>query len=233
MDKKILISITGTTCAGKSTLLKAIKEAYDDVFIIPQVTTRQPRSDDDPDLIKYSDTLDKNNMFLYNKELSYGIEQVEIDNFLLSDKSYAVAINGSDEIEMLKSKSHNLLSYKNVLLTFTRDYNSEIESLSKQLKSTFDEENYQKRMMFYSRHIKDKLLNTDFIGENIDLHLTRMMSTSSWSFEIANILQTNPHKLYLSLCKEIKAQPKIKKYVDPEVSMGISRIISSLQYSRK
>jgi len=135
MDKKILISLTGTTCAGKSTLLKAIKEAYDDVFIIPQVTTRQPRSDDDHDLIKYSDTLDKNKMFLYNKELSYGIEQIEIDNFLLSDKSYAVAINGSDEIEMLKSKSLDLLSYKNVLLTFTKDYNTEIEALSKQLKN--------------------------------------------------------------------------------------------------
>ena len=225
MDKKTLISITGTTCVGKSTLLKAIQNACDNVFIIPQITTRQARSDDDPKLIKYTRTFDKDKMFLHNKELSYGIEQDAINNFLQSDKPCAVSINGTDEIEMLKSKSQDLLC-KNVLLTFAENYDSEIEMLSGQMKRMFDWENYQKRMAFYSQHIKDKLLNTDFISENIDLHLTRMMPLASWSLEMSRILRIEPHKLCEALCKEIKIQPKVKRYACTRMGTRINQIFS-------
>lgn len=232
MDKKTLISITGTTCVGKSTLLKAIRNVCNDVFIIPQITTRQARSDDDPRLMKYTRIFDKDKMFLHNKELSYGIEQEAINNFLQSDKPFAVSINGTDEIEMLKSKSQELL-YKNVLLTFAEDYNSEIGMLSGQLKLMFDKENYQKRMAFYSQHIKDKLLNTDFISENIDLHLTRTMPLSSWSLEMAKILQANPSKLYVSLCREIGTQSRVKRYVCARTDVRTKRILSFLKCNKR
>lgn len=233
MDKKVLISITGTTCAGKSTLLKAIQEATQDVYIMPQITTRQARSDDDPKLMKYAQTLNKDEMFVYNKELSYGISKQDIREFLASDKHFAVAVNGSDEIEMLKFKSAAPLQYKNILLTFTGDSDSEIKTLSEQLKHLFNEENYNKRMAFYSGHIKNKLLNQEFINGNIDLHLTREMSVSAWSVAVAKMLEMNPHNLYVYLNKEVQQQPKIKKYVNPEVAMGLSNIILSLQRSKR
>jgi len=233
MDKKVLISITGTTCAGKSTLLKAIQNASDDVFIIPQVTTRQARSDDDPELIKHTNVFHQEDMFLYNRESSYGIEKNDINRFLLSDKTYAVAINGSDEIEMIKSRALPALQYKNILLTFADNYEAEISALSKHLKTAFSPENYNKRMNFYSRHIKEKLLHPDFVEQNIDLHLTRAMSPSVWSLKTAKLLQINPHNLYKSLCKEIQIQPVMKKYVNPEVASMLSQIISSLQHNKK
>lgn len=102
MVNKCLISITGTTCAGKSTLLKSIMLSAPDVFVIPQITTRQARSDDVHELIQHVDNINKDDMFIYNKELSYGIRKDDIDNFLLSEKRFAVAINGTDEIEMIK-----------------------------------------------------------------------------------------------------------------------------------
>ncbi len=234
MAEKCFISITGTTCVGKSTLLKSVMLSTQDIFVIPQVTTRQARSDDIPELIKYVDVINEDDMFLCNRELSYGIRKDDINRFLLSKKQFAIAINGTDEIEMIKSKHYNdIMDYKNILLTFTHNEITEIEKLSQQLAICFSEENYNKRMLFYSQHIKNKLLNPDFICNNIDVHLTREMSVSDWSLQMAQLLKINPFQLYKCMQNEIKEHPKLKQYIHPLVKEGISGIILSLQHNKK
>lgn len=69
-NNKRIILLTGTTCAGKSTILETIKLVDEpSVKIIPQVTTRQPRTDDDTSLFVYKSKLYLNNYFCITPSL--------------------------------------------------------------------------------------------------------------------------------------------------------------------
>jgi len=235
MDKKYFISITGTTCVGKSTLLKAISASDSNIFIIPQVTSRPIRSDDDESYIVHEKSLHSDQLFLYNKEVTYGIRKTDIENFIVSNSLYAVCINGTDEIEMISqvSQSYPKIEFKNILLSFKENYAEEIQELPRQLKKYFDEENRKKRIIFYTQHIKNKLLNPYFIREHIDLHLTREMPPNIWSAEISNILDINPRNLHQHLHNIILLNGQKKKYVNPIVKQGISEIIIALYNNKK
>ena len=98
-NKKLFISITGTTCVGKSTLLKALKQSNEDkLMIIPQITCREQRTDDDPNCFIYVNNINPDDMFIHNKELSYGNSKQSIEEFRNSNYKIAVAINGTDEL---------------------------------------------------------------------------------------------------------------------------------------
>ena len=85
-NNKRFISLTGTTCAGKSTALKALKQSGAERFmVIPQVTRRNPRTDDAPECFIYTKNIIPNEMFLYNKDLSYGISRQSLLDFMNSD----------------------------------------------------------------------------------------------------------------------------------------------------
>ena len=91
-NNKRFISLTGTTCAGKSTALKALKQSGAERFmVIPQVTRRNPRTDDAPECFIYTKNIIPNEMFLYNKDLSYGISRQSLLDFMNSDCQIALA----------------------------------------------------------------------------------------------------------------------------------------------
>ena len=73
INKKKLILVTGTTCSGKTTLLKSVKQSSPErVMIIPQITNRTLRSDDDSDCIIHRKNINPDYLFLYNNELTLG-----------------------------------------------------------------------------------------------------------------------------------------------------------------
>ena len=235
-NKKRFISLTGTTCAGKSTVLKALKQSGAEWFmVIPQVTCRMPRIDDSPDCFIYVQNIIPDEMFLYNKELSYGISQQSILDFMNSDCQIALAINGTDELEMLSRRATKIpdIEFINILLTFADNYDSEIIALEKHLKNYFDEKNFIKRYHFFKEHAKNKLFNPDFFENHIDLHLTREMSLSQWCFELAQITGVSPHKLMYNLNLNIKTENKQRRYIDPRETAGVSHIISVLKGNKR
>ncbi len=235
MDKKYFISITGTSCVGKSTLLKAISVSDPNIFIIPQVTSRPIRSDDEERYIVHEQSLHPDQLFLYNKEVTYGIRKKDVENFIISDSLYAFCINGTDEIEMISqiSQSYPKIEFKNILLSFKGKYAEEVQELPRQFKKYFDEENRKKRITFYTQHIKNKLLNPRFIREHIDLHLTREMPLNIWSEKISNTLGINSKNLYQELQNTILMNGQKKKYVNPIVKQSISEIIIALYNNKK
>lgn len=231
-NKKLFISITGTTCVGKSTLLKALKQSNEDqLMIIPQITCREQRTDDDPNCFVYVNNINPDDMFIHNKELSYGISKQSIEDFMNSNCKIAVAINGTDELEMLKKQKANMpnIKFRNILLTFSNNYDKEITSLEKQLIRHFDKGNASKRFNFFKTHIKNKLLNPDFIKNNIDLHLTRESSMPYWCLKIAQLSGIASQKLIKNLQTLISTGHKQRKYINPKVSYGINQIILALK----
>lgn len=103
-------------------------------------------------------------MFLYDKGLSYGISKQSVLDFINSDCQIAVAINGTDEIELLRNRANKIpgVDFMNVMLTFSSNYDSEIQQLEKNLKQYFDEENFNKRFSFFKEHAKNKLIGLLF-----------------------------------------------------------------------
>lgn len=231
-NNKRFISLTGTTCAGKSTVLKALKQSGAERFmVIPQVTRRNPRTDDAPECFIYTKNIIPNEMFLYNKDLSYGISRQSLLDFMNSDCQIALAINGTDELEMLSNRAAKIpgVEFTNVLLTFSDNYDREIIALEQHLKKCFDKENFTKRYNFFKEHAKNKLFNPDFVENHVDLHLTREMPLSQWCFEFAKLTDVSPHKLMYNLNSDIKTGEKQRRYIDPRVATGIGQIISALQ----
>lgn len=238
-NKKCIILITGTTCVGKSTVLEALKSIeLSSTMIIPQVTTRQPRTDDDSSLIIYQDRLDPDKLFLYNKELTYGISKHSISKFLSSEHQVALMITGTDEMEMLKkmAKGQNFrnVNFKNILITYSKDYHKELQALESELPKFFDKTNIKKRFNFFRGHIKDKLLNPAFIDKNIDVHLTREMSLVRWSYELSKLIKSSPSKILCALEKKINDNKKQQKnYLSYDKKYIISQIISSLKGNKR
>lgn len=123
-NNKRIILLTGTTCAGKSTILEAIKLVDEpSVKIIPQVTTRQPRTDDDTSLFVYKKQIIPEQLFLYNTELTYGISKQSISEFIISNYSTAVMITGTDEVEMLSS----IIKEQNIYKKYNNRYENLLE----------------------------------------------------------------------------------------------------------
>ncbi len=236
MIKKQFISFTGTTCAGKSTALRALKQSdAERLMVIPQVTCRQPRTDDALECFIYTENINQTEMFLYNKELSYGISQQSMLDFMNSDCQIALAINGTDELEMLNNRAAKMpgVEFINILLTFSENYDSEIIALEQHLKNCFDKEDFIKRYNFFKEHAKTKFFNPDFVENYVDLHITREMSLFKWCFELAKITGVSPHKLMYNLSSDIKAGEKQRRYIDPMFATGTGQIISALKGNKR
>ena len=238
-NKKRIISLVGTTCVGKSTILKVLNQtSSSSVMVIPQVTQRKPRTDDVSDFFIYKDKINSDEMFLYNRELSYGISNQSILKFLNSDYLVAIMINGTDEIEMLQEKyryqKNADIDFKNVLITFSDDYKKELVALEQSLPKFFDGINIKKRYDFFKEHIENKLLNPNFIKKHIDVHLTREMSLIRWSFELSKLTKTAPHAIMYNLQQNIgKSEKQQKLYVSLEKRQLIKQIVSSLKDNRR
>lgn len=236
---KYIILITGTTCVGKTTVLEAVKLAdLSSVIVIPQVTTRQPRIDDDSSFFIYQKQLSTDNLFLYNKELTYGIPKQSISEFLSSENQVALMITGTDEIEMLKDMDTRQIfrdvDFKTLLITYSKDYHKELQTLESELPKFFDKTNSEKRFNFFKGHIKNKLLNPDFIKKNIDVHLTREMSLIRWSYELSKLIKNSPSKIMYALKEKINGNKKQQKiYLSQEKKSIIFHIISSLKGNKK
>ena len=189
-NKRQFISIVGATCAGKSTLQQVLKSVLPEkVMIIPQMTIRNSRASDNPSGFVYTRKITVKDMFLYNKELSYGISQESMSQFINSKFEIGVAINGTDEIELLANSTQfsNEIEVFNILLTFSNNVNKEIIALHQNLPIYFDKQDVKKRESFFKGHIKNKLLNKKFINTHINLHLTREMSLAEWADQLTNL----------------------------------------------
>lgn len=235
-NNKRFISLTGTTCAGKSTVLKALKQSDTERFmIIPQVTSRNPRTDDSSECFIYTKNIIPQEMFLYNKDLSYGISRQSLLDFMNSSYQIALAVNGTDELEMLNNRSGKIpsIEFTNVLLTFSDNYERELFFLGQHLKKYFDEENFIKRYNFFKEHAKNKFFNPSFVENHIDLHLTREMQLSRWCFEFAKLIGVSPNKLLYNLNSRIKTCEKQRRYICSGTAEGITRIITSLQGNKR
>lgn len=213
-NRKKLISLTGTTCAGKSTLQKALKLASpQEIMIIPQTTTRKPRKGDDLDCFIYTNNIFTENMFLYNKELSYGISKETIYNFLTSNYKIGVVINGTDEIEQLSHSNlfKNEVKTQNILVTFSNNFEKEIQTLQTILPLYFDSNTGEKRLSYFKTHLKEKIFNPDFINTHINLHLTREMDIDQWSNNLIKLLGINENTFKRKLEASISTNTEKRK----------------------
>lgn len=120
MEKELIV-ITGPSGAGKTTLLNELKKKYS-IGIPKQVTTREPRKDDNPDLYRYIsieefEKMQQEGRFaLYSgrHERRYGILKCDIMECL--DKEDLIAIITSYK-DIPKIKKMNISS-KIIVLTF-------------------------------------------------------------------------------------------------------------------
>lgn len=170
---KKYISILGTSGVGKTTILEYLKAFYSNtVFIVPQVTTRPPRSDDNPLFIKCQKSINEEDLFVVNSRGTYGILNSDIKKFEESNMNTAVSINWVDEVINLKEKKCDF-DFNTVLYTYTNNHVSEIDVMKRTMIALFDETRANSRISFFSKNIREHLLNPEFIDKYVDLHLIR------------------------------------------------------------
>lgn len=104
------VIITGTRCAGKSTLVGQLLEKNSMFSLVRAVTTRPPRNEEKSgDYVFVTDEeLAKKNLFVNIKyhEYSYGIELREIENVINSGK-IPIMIVSPEALDLISNKDNN------------------------------------------------------------------------------------------------------------------------------
>lgn len=122
--KKELIVITGPSCSGKTTLLNELKKEYS-IGIPRQITTRQPRKDDNPNLYKYIsvkefEKLKQEGKFAISSgkhERRYGIFKYDIMKCLEKNDLIAIITSYKDISKIRKLNIDSkiiVLTFKNI-----------------------------------------------------------------------------------------------------------------------
>ncbi len=104
MDK-VVISIIGTTTAGKTSLVKLLLTEgmfARQVYCIPQTTCREPRLDDDSRVVKVVDRGNFAGLEFISQDTVYGTTKSDLDKFLSSDSTCAIATIGTGDIEPIR-----------------------------------------------------------------------------------------------------------------------------------
>lgn len=129
MNKKIII-ITGPSGAGKSTLLNNITENYA-IAIPKQVTTRQPRDDDDKNYYRYISINEFERLQMQGKfaitsgkhERRYGFLKCDIMKAFEENDTIALMASYKDVQKIQKINVEQQV----VLLTFSNDIEKWVE----------------------------------------------------------------------------------------------------------
>lgn len=184
---KYLISITGPSTVGKTTLVLTIKSLTDgsQISIIPQTTCRKPREDDDPSMIRVVSKERFRISKFFVAHGNYGILMNDFLGFLHSkDFNIAVCINGANEIEQIpiSGKVADVEFRRiNILLRFSNDFEEEIKTIGEKIPKFFSSEWQAKSRISSNQDLtKNKFFSREFLNANIDLILTRNENIESW-----------------------------------------------------
>lgn len=178
MDKKI-VSITGPSTSGKSTLLKFLHHTLGSKSVIlPQATLRSYRSDDMPEHFRYLNSESFNTADFWVKSPKYGILNADVEKFIQNPfATTAICVNGPEEI--LNAKTSRLET-RNIMLRLSSDPEEEIAQAAERVSSCFDGEELTSRVDSTKKLIKQYFFSDSFVRNHIDLILEHGTPCREW-----------------------------------------------------
>lgn len=212
---KSYISITGSTVAGKSTLLRALSLLDLNVYVVPQATCRQPRYDDDPNLFRYFDECDFDKQRFYVRFRQYGILHSDMERFINSDQAIGASINGPMEITQFKNSE--VLKFCNVLVRHSETNTDEIAHLNCKVKKHFSPDLVEERLRMAKVLNRAAFFNKVFISTHIDLIVQRNVWLGVWVKEILsriNCPKINDDVINKKSAEAIKNSNRIEKFLN-------------------
>lgn len=175
------VSITGTTTAGKTTLLRALQAYSPQVKVIPQATCRERRPDDVGEYFRFFDaeTFDKQSFATrYGK---YGLLAEDVDAIQNTPEDVlCVSISGARELAQLKEALPACIMPYNVLVRYASSMNDELKILHDQARAFFSANTLMERIASHTRLMEEAFFNQHYISEHIHLVLERDETLAAW-----------------------------------------------------
>lgn len=177
MLNKTLITITGTTTAGKSTLAETLLKS-EKIAAIPHSTCRKPREDDNPLLIQSYSKDDYRYLSFVSCHGDYGTQLKDILDFRNGNKEIGVGISSSLDLITLSSlyqQGHLLDDSRrcHILVRLTNSLSSELDILNERLKDHFHGAELNKRMKVHGDIIKEFFFCSNYENSHVDLILSQ------------------------------------------------------------
>lgn len=199
---KTLISLTGPSTVGKSTLLKnclSSEALKDKITPILQYSKRPARHDDDERLIKCVSEEEFDSQDFFVLQGNYGFRKEEISNFL-KDAIHTVGIcaNGVNEIlrmpKVICLEEHEAL-HKVVLLRFGRNLEEELINVRARIAKVFPKEEAIRRIVVNRELIYDYFQNDEFVNNYVDevLYFRSLIRKTSGVADIIKLLDDDSH----------------------------------------
>ena len=192
---KCLIAITGVTTSGKSTLAAALSAMLPDSTVLPIMTTRMPRSDDDARFVSCVKKDDFAATRHWVKRGSYGIPLAAAEKFFSGTSKIAICVCGPFEMIQLDSVCPSSVRVLRVLLRYALDIDTERKSLQEAVPYYFTGEMRQARLSIALEHTAKFFFDKDFLLNYIDVVLHREMHANDWTRIIVMYINCNQPKV--------------------------------------
>jgi guanylate kinase len=186
------VLITGTTTAGKTTLLRSLRTLLEESVVVPLATCRPERPDDNPAHFRFYSESEFEQQAFIARYAQYGILQQDVDSLASQEGAIGLCITGARELAQLKGKLPLTLETLNILVRHTSDAESEIQVLQENVKRYFPESEWQQRFSAHARLIEEAFFNQAYIDQNIDLVLDRGATLAEWLKEVSGRLLSRP-----------------------------------------
>ena len=181
---KYYLSITGGSTVGKTTLANALSQ-FQGVVIVPQVTCRPLRKDDDPKFIKNFEEESFKKIDFFIRHGNYGISSQDFSHFINSEKVVGVSVNGVNEITQLQTAPGSEFTAINILLRFTDSEQKDEEKVVEGIKRFFpDKKQQEERIRQNLQLIQEFFFDSSYIDRHISLILTREEALEEWILKI-------------------------------------------------
>lgn len=216
IEKKIIIAITGSSTAGKSTFGKILidNEVMDQkIYPIPQSKKRKNRKDDFEELMeKTQETEFSKDEFICSNH-GYGIRKKYIKNFQNSQLKLATCVIGSEDIPQLKEKIKkysNIKVFAVLLRLAENDIDKEKALLKKRTQIIFDGQDITQRLINQEWCIDHFYFKKEYVEKNIDLILFQENKNTPYEW-----LQAIEKSLSVKLIKDgFTPKQKIRKIME-------------------
>ncbi|NBU69981.1 MAG: hypothetical protein EBS53_00805 [Bacteroidetes bacterium] len=176
------VSITGTTTAGKTTLLRALQEASPEkVRVIPQATCRDRRPDDVDEYFRFFDQETFEKQQFATKYGKYGLLLHDMEAMRdLPEDTLCVSISGARELAQLKRVLPSYIQAYNVLVRYAGSMAAELEILHNHARNYFSGDALIERIASHTRLMEEAFFNQQYISEHIHVVLERNETLATW-----------------------------------------------------
>ncbi|MBQ4472564.1 MAG: hypothetical protein II942_04930 [Alphaproteobacteria bacterium] len=208
--RKKLVLITGTSTAGKSTFAEALLASVlpEQIWVIPQATTRPPRIDDDKRFLEYlPDSVFYKQPF-FSCYGSYGILQRSYDDFLKSDCRLGLSIVSDLDVIDFSKKAKDVSLFR-VLITLAQDLKTEKDLIAKRIQEFFPPEKQSERTKMMSHVAERSYFCENYVKQYTDAHFSLTgQPLSHWvTHTLSNLEMPIPEKI-TDICKGILSSDK-------------------------